>query len=138
MNKVRLFVIAIAAFAAPWVADAKCQFKFSDAILCSNPRSAAFAFSAYGFDRLAISKPSNAQYLLSEGCARPKGQYKTADVLQFGKLTIATPNEFVEVVGASVNGSDYYFASSYIDGVCDRFVPKRIIISPPSLPPRDE
>lgn len=122
---IRALIIALL-FSAPATAFATgCHLKTPNAILCTDPDSAADFFQAFGSDIARTNESYNRELMRQSGCTRPYGNaYATVEIEEINHGRVATPSGWVPISIIEVNHKDiWYVASDYLDGTCKKFVP---------------
>jgi hypothetical protein len=104
---------------------AECHFKTSNAIACTTPNAAAYAYQAFGFDIERTNHDYNVALMQQSFCGRSYGRnFKTVNIKLLSAGRIATPHGWVGVSSLEVNNDDLvYVASDYIAGTCEKFKP---------------
>lgn len=131
MRLLRLPVVALAAVIVAINAradgNAGCHLKTRAAIGCASPDVAALVFERFGFNAAASEKSSIQSLLHQAQCLRAGEGYKSVKLLAFenGSGRVPMADGWVDVLFLDVDNGKYplYFASGYVEGVCEKFRP---------------
>lgn len=107
------------------VAEAECNFRIENSIVCTTPMSAALVWQKFGENTTLTNVSYNRQIMREAGCGRPYGKtFAKIKISQINTSRIATPSGWENIVAISANGHDLWFVSQgYLIGACTKYVP---------------